>query len=196
MIGPTEQNFSTRSRRVGKQNPAATRGGFVLRGVVAGAIGAWVMDRVTWAMQDRQPRDAIERERAAWREGLDVSHLLGYRLAKAVGAPVNRNQPSTLGMVTHYLLSIGPAVLYAALRERDLRFAADRGVLYGFAIFALWDEALSAATGIAGPPSAYPWQAHLRGLIGHLSLGAATHVALTALETDFGVRPLNRHPGT
>ena len=59
-------------------------------------------------------------------------------------------------MVTHYLLSIGPAILYAALRERDLRFAANRGLLCGFAIFALWDEAFSAATGIAGPPSAYP----------------------------------------
>lgn len=174
---------------------SATSGGFLLRGLVAGAIGAWIMDRTTWAMQDRQSRQVIAQERAAWPDDLDVSHLLGYRLARAVGAPVERNQPSTLGMLTHYLLSIGPATLYAALRERDLRFSADRGLLYGFTIFALWDELLSVVTGIASPPRAYPWQAHLRGLVGHLSLGVATHAALTALETDFGVRPLTRHPG-
>ncbi len=175
--------------------PAAIRGGYVLRGVVAGVIGAWVMDRVTWAMQDRAPRQTIERERKAWPEGLDVSHLLGYRIGKALGFAPSRAQPSTLGMLTHYLLGVAPAILYAALRERDLRFAADRGLVYGFMIFAVWDEALAAAAGIAGRPGAYPRQAHLRGFFGHLSLGAATHVALTALETDFGVRPLSRHPG-
>jgi uncharacterized membrane protein YagU involved in acid resistance len=195
MIEQTEHGWNPRSRRRGRQESTATRGGFVLRGLVAGAIGAWVMGRATWAMQDCERRDAIGRERAAWPEELDVSHLLGYRIAKTLGAPVSRDQPSTFGMVTHYLLSIGPAVLYAAMRERDLHFASDRGLLYGFAIFAVWDEVLSAAAGIAGPPQAYPWQAHLRGLVGHLSLGVATHVALTALETDFGVRPLNRHPG-
>ncbi|HJU16216.1 MAG TPA: hypothetical protein VJ770_07075 [Stellaceae bacterium] len=174
----------------------ATSGGYLLRGAVAGAIGAWVMDRATWLLQDREPRPAIARERAAWPEGLDVSHALGYHLAEWAGIPADRAQPSTLGMVTHYLLGIAPAVLYAALRERDLRFAADRGLLYGFLIFVLWDEILSAATRIAGPPGAYPWQAHLRGLVGHLSLGAATHVALTALETDFDLRPLSAaHPG-
>ncbi|HEX2942220.1 MAG TPA: hypothetical protein VHO91_14320, partial [Rhodopila sp.] len=134
----------------------ATSGGFLLRGLVAGAIGGWIMDRVTWAMQDREPRQAIDQERAAWPDGLDVSHALAYRSARAVGLPAQRRQPSTAGMVTHYLLSIGPATLYAALREQDLRFSADRGLLYGATIFALWDEALSVATGVAGPPRAYP----------------------------------------
>ena len=174
---------------------SATSGGFLLRGVVAGAIGAWAMDRATWIFQDRQPRPAIERERAAWPEDLDVSHTLGYRLARLAGIAVEKDQPSTLGMTTHYLLGIAPAILYAALRQRDLRFAADRGLVYGFLIFALWDELLSAATRIAGPPRVYPWQAHLRGLVGHLALGLATHIALTALETDFDLRPLSAHPG-
>jgi hypothetical protein len=174
---------------------ANTRGGFILRGAVAGAIGAWVMDRVTWFIQDRQTRWAIQRERAAWPLGLDVSHGLAYRLARTVGWEPERTQPSTAGMLAHYMLSVGPALLYAALREHDPRFSADRGLLYGFTIFVLWDELLSTATGLAGPPRAYPWQAHARGLLGHLALGAATHVALTALETDFGVRPIEQHPG-
>jgi uncharacterized membrane protein YagU involved in acid resistance len=174
---------------------SARGGGFLLRGLVAGAIGAFVMDRATWVFQDSQKRQTIERERMAWPEGLDVSHALGYRLARLAGVAVEKDQPSTLGMVTHYLLGIAPAILYAALRERDLRFAADRGMLYGVLIFALWDEGLSVATRIAGPPQDYPWQTHLRGLVGHLALGAATHLALSALETDFDIRPLTAHPG-
>ena len=174
---------------------SGTSGGFVVRGLVAGAIGAWVMDRVTWMLQDRQNRQAIRREREAWPEGLDVSHALGYKLAGAAGLPAAKNQPSTLGITTQYCLSIGPAILYAALRERDLRFAADRGLLYGFLIFILWDELLSAATGTAAPPTKYPWQAHMRGLVGHLALGVATHIALSALETDFDRRPISAHPG-
>jgi uncharacterized membrane protein YagU involved in acid resistance len=128
---------------------SATSGGFLFRGIVAGAIGAWVMDRATWAIQDRQPRRSIKRERAAWPDHLDVSHLLAYRLARAAGAPVTRGHPSTPGMVTHYLLGIGPAILYAFIRERNTRASVDRGLLYGFTIFALWDEALSFTTGIA-----------------------------------------------
>ncbi len=174
----------------------ATSGGFLLRGVIAGTISAWIMDRATWMVQDRQPGQTLERERAAWRDGLDVPHVAVYKLKKAVGIAATWDQPSTPGILLHYLFGIGPAVFYAALRERDLRFSADRGLLYGLAIFVLWDEMLSVATGIASPPQAYPWQAHFRGLVGHLSLGVATHIALTALETDFDVRPLKeRHPG-
>jgi uncharacterized membrane protein YagU involved in acid resistance len=171
-------------------------GGSVFRGLVAGVLGAWVMDRVTWVVLDNQPRGAVQQEKAARPEGLDVPHLMVYRVAKALGQRAKRTQPSTAGILTHYLLGIGPALIYSALRERDLRFSADRGLLYGLTVFVLWDELGSVAVGVAAPARAYPWQAHLRGLIGHLSLGLATHVALTALETDFDIRPLReRHRG-
>lgn len=167
-----------------------SKGGFILRGVIAGTISAWVMDRATWLVQDRQPRQTLESERAAWRDGLDVPHVAIYRLRQAAGLTAEHEQPSTMGILLHYLFGIGPAIIYAGLREKDLRFSADWGLLYGLAIFILWDEILSVGTGIASPPKAYPWQAHFRGLIGHLSLGVAAHVALTALETDFDLRPL------
>lgn len=173
-----------------------SKGGFVLRGVIAGTISAWVMDRATWLVQDRQPKHTLERERAAWKDGLDVPHVAISRLREAVGLSAKRDQPNTSGILLHYLFGIGPAILYAGLRERDLKYSSDHGLLYGLAIFVVWDEILSVATGIANKPQAYPWQAHFRGIIGHLALGVAAHIALTALETDFDVRPLKeRHPG-
>lgn len=85
-----------------------------------------------------------------------MPHVAVYRLWKAAGIVARREQPSTLGIRLHYLFGIGPAVLYNGLRERDLRFSADRGLLYGLIIFLLCDETLSVATGIASPPDAYP----------------------------------------
>lgn len=101
-------------------------------------------------------------------------------MARAAGLPARREQPATPGILLRYLFGIGPAVLHAGLRGRDRRHASDRGVLYGLAILVVWDQTLSVALGMAGPPRAYPWQAHARGLIGHLSPGVAPHVALTA----------------
>lgn len=170
-------------------------GGALLRGIVAGSIGAWIMDRVTWLMQDREQPGAIARERTAWPHGLDVSHDLGNRVTRWLGWKTDGNQPSTVGMTTHYLLGIVPAVVYAGLREKDLSVAKDCGLLYGLSIFLLWDEALSSAIGIAGKPQKYPAAAHLRGLAGHLALGLATHIALTPMERDFGLRSLSKHPG-
>ena len=169
--------------------------GVLLRGLIAGVIGAWTMDRATWLLQDREPRKALGRERRAWRDGLDVSHALGHTLTSTAGIGGDRHQPSALGMTTHYLLSIVPATLYAAMRERDLRYSEDFGLLYGFLIFLLWDEGVAPAAGISGGPSEYPWQAHGRGLVGHLALGIATHAALTALERDFDRRPIGSHAG-
>jgi hypothetical protein len=80
-------------------------------------------------MQDREEPGQRARERAAWPEGRDVSHLLGIKLARILWISPTRDPPSTLGMATHYLLSIGPATLYAGLRGHDPRFAADRGIL-------------------------------------------------------------------
>ncbi len=43
---------------------------------------------------------------------------------------------------------------------------------------------LPASLGIAGPQRAYPWQAHARGVIGHVVLGMVTEATLTAVEDD------------
>lgn len=44
------------------------------------------------------------------------------------------------------------------------------------------DEIAAPLLGIAGPPGAYPRQAHLRGLVGHVLLGMVTDAMLNAVE--------------
>ena len=148
------------------------------RGAVAGAIGTWVMDRVTTRIYDATSAEVKAQEEAAWPNGkpsvpnlVDLgSRLTGFRIDPEVRPAVEQ--------ATHYLLGIGPGVLYALLRNRIPLLGAGRGTVYGLLLFAVNDELLNTALGLAGPPDAYPAASHLRGLAGHVVLGVATDLAL------------------
>jgi hypothetical protein len=44
------------------------------------------------------------------------------------------------------------------------------------------DEIASRLLRVAGPQRDYPWQAHLRGLVGHVVLGMVTEATLNAIK--------------
>ena len=75
-----------------------------------------------------------------------------------------------------------PGALYAAFRTRSAKVKPGHGVLLGLGLFLLQDELLNPILGASGGPTEYPWQAHARGLIGHVVYGAATDAALEVLE--------------
>jgi hypothetical protein len=54
-------------------------------------------------------------------------------------------------------------------------------LIYGFLLWAINDEYANTALGLAAPPEAYPAETHLRGLVGHLVLGALTDSGVDAL---------------
>lgn len=148
------------------------------RGALAGAIGTWVMDLVTTAMYERESAEDRAQEEAAWPNGKpSVPNMvdLGSRIT---GVPVPDEVRPMVEQTTHYLLGVGPAVLYALLRHRVPVLGAGRGLFYGMLLFAVNDELANTALGMAGPPEAYPMSAHLRGLVGHVALGVATDLAL------------------
>lgn len=61
-------------------------------------------------------------------------------------------------------------------------WARPEGLLYGLELFLVQDEGLNPILGTSGGPTEYPWQAHARGLVGHLVLGAVTHATLNVLD--------------
>jgi hypothetical protein len=150
----------------------------MVRGALAGAFGTWVMDRVTTAMYERESAGDRAREEEAWPNGKpSVPNLvdLGSRIT---GVRISPDARPGVEEVTHYLLGVGPGMLYALLRHRVPLLGAGRGFAYGLLLFAVNDELLNTAMGLAGPPDAYPAAAHLRGLVGHVALGMATDLAL------------------
>lgn len=166
------------TRETNRPNPLPD----LLKGAVAGAIGVWAMDLVIefmWAQEDPRTRD---QERRARPGGLDPAHVLANRAAEALGVQLRPKQPHPAGIVAHYALGIVPGAAYGVLRKRTPVVGAGAGLLYGLAVFLIDDELLNPLIGASGPPTEYPWQAHARGLVGHLVLGVATEAAAKALD--------------
>ncbi|MGI9090721.1 MAG: DUF1440 domain-containing protein [Gemmatimonadaceae bacterium] len=159
--------------------------GDLIKGAVAGAVGVWALDQITWYMWDREDPAALAQERAG--RPADWTRHTGWRTrprtrwanSSIPGSPILLESPR----ITHYALGILPAALYGAfLRGRMHDLGSARGLAYGLALFALEDELANPLLGTSGPPGVYPWQAHVRGLVGHLTYGAVTDAAIGLLD--------------
>jgi uncharacterized membrane protein YagU involved in acid resistance len=82
----------------------------------------------------------------------------------------------------HWAYGVGAAGAYAVLRRRVPAAAAGQGLLLGAVFSLLGDEVFTSATGLAESPRQYPWQAHARGLVGHLAFGLVADTALDLLD--------------
>jgi uncharacterized membrane protein YagU involved in acid resistance len=56
------------------------------------------------------------------------------------------------------------------------------GTAFGTAFWAFLDEGMVPALGLTPGPTAFPWQAHARGLVGHLTFGTVTDGTLRLLD--------------
>lgn len=157
-------------------------GGDMLKGAIAGAVGVWAMDRVDWFMFDHEDPEARRRTEAVRPGGLDPAHRAAGQVARALGTELSPAQPHPAGIAVHYGLGVAPGALYGALRDRVPGVGAGRGLLWGLGLFALEDEIMNPAAGLAAKPGDYPWQAHARGLVAHLVYGFVTDLAFSALK--------------
>lgn len=165
-------------REAMKENVAAA----VLKGAVAGAVGVWALDRVTWYLWNREDPAAIARELRARPRGMDPAHVMANRAANGLGRRLTPRQPHPAGIAAHFALGVVPGALYGALRHRSGGVRPGRGLLFGLALFILQDEIANWLLGMSGSPAQYPWQAHARGVAGHLAYGAATEMTLGLLD--------------
>jgi hypothetical protein len=154
----------------------------VVKGAIAGAASVWMMDRVIWYMYNHEDRDAYLQEKQAQKGGKYVAFVAANKMANAVGASMTDKQEFIAGKTVHYLLGIMPGALYGVLRHKIKGLDKGRGLLYGLGLFIVNDEIMAPLGGLASGPLAYPWQAHARGLAGHLTLGAATDATIRALD--------------
>jgi uncharacterized membrane protein YagU involved in acid resistance len=114
--------------------------------------------------------------------GKDPAHAGARHLAKAVGSDAAHEEPNAGGIFLHYQLGIAPGVVYAKLREKYPQVTAGKGALWGATLYVTNDLFAARMLRIVGPQKDYPWQTHLRGVVGHMVLGVATHLTLEALD--------------
>jgi hypothetical protein len=160
------------------------RGGMgsdLLKGAVAGAVATFVMGKVTGYMYEHEDRRARREEDRA-RGGRSAYEAAAEKAAVAAGTTLNHHQREQLGSAVHWALGIGAGAAYAVLRRRFQRLGTAAGTAFGTGFWAFMDEGLVPALGLAPGATAFPWQAHARGLVGHLTFGTVTDGTLRLLD--------------
>jgi uncharacterized membrane protein YagU involved in acid resistance len=152
----------------------------ILRHMVIGALsgyaGSKVMNLVTTALYDWTPEAAKEREK---RVSPGLSYNVAARdLAGRVGIQLADQEASKVGALFHQGLALGAGEMYVALRQTTSLAPIWSALVVSMTLFVGVDEGMTPLMGWSAPVTAYPLATHLRGLIGHLALGAT--VAMTA----------------
>jgi hypothetical protein len=144
-------------------------------GAAAGVAAGQVMDRATTWFYERQSDASRQRENELLPEGAPMASA--RKLAGLIGAEPTDDQTGQLAAAMHRSLGQLYGVAAAALTRRGVP-PVTAGVATGLGGFLLVDE-LANGLFFTPPPQAYPVESHLRGLVGHLTFGAATGVLLS-----------------
>lgn len=154
----------------------------LLIGAAAGVAAVWIMDRVD-NFNFRHEDAAAHRQTVAVRpEGQPPAQAMVSQIAQRTGHSLSRERIDRIGKGAHYMIGAAPAMLYSLLGARYPAITRGRGAVFGLAMFALQDELMNPVMGWSAKPKAYPWQAHARGLVGHLVYGLAVDAAVRVLK--------------
>lgn len=152
-----------------------------VRGAVAGVAATWVMGKVTTFLYEREDERAREAEDRA-RGGKTAYGVAAEKAAGLAGRELSDEERKKAGAAVHWALGASAGAVYGMMRDRAPGTDAGAGTLFGVAFWLAVDEGANAALGLTPGPRAFPWQAHARGLAGHLALGAATDLSLRLLD--------------
>ena len=142
-------------------------------GAVAGYVASRTMDVATTVFSHAQSDESKRREQELAPGGMLVR--LGRQLGQVAGRDLDDAAAGKVGVAVHRAFGVGYGVLAAALTRRGMHPLA-AGLTVGAAAFLVVDEgtALSQLT-------AYPPVSHLRGVVGHGTLGLALGALLRLL---------------
>lgn len=154
-------------------------------GALAGAAATWIMGKTTSYLYEKENQQARQREDQA-RGDKTAYEAAAEKTARFAYLRLSEEERKKLGSAIHWAVGIGSGALYAALRRQLAGGGPGRelaaGALFGSAVWLLLDEIGNVALGLTPGPRAFPWQAHARGLAGHLVLGMATEGVLQAAD--------------
>ncbi|MEO8295726.1 MAG: DUF1440 domain-containing protein [Gemmatimonadota bacterium] len=156
--------------------------GDIIAGALAGAAATWVMGLVTDYLYERED-PAVRKQEDDARGGVSAYEKAAEKLANARRQPIWPEDRARQGSAIHWGLGIGAGALYGSLRNEVPMPGMLRGVAYGLAFWLVVDELLNPALRLTPGPRSFPWQAHGRGLAGHLVFGAVAEATLTMIDT-------------
>lgn len=161
---------------------SAPLGRSVVRGALAGAAATWAMDRVTTFLYERESKHVQHKEDEARGHGTAYD-TAAEKAGRVMGIDLSETERQKAGIAIHWLLGAVAGATYGLLRDRFPASSAGAGLLFGTAFWLVIDEGANYALRLTPGPLAFPWQAHARGLAGHLIFGATADATLRTLET-------------
>lgn len=156
-------------------------GADMLKGAVAGVAATWLMNKATTWMYEREAADTRKKEEEARGGGTAYANAAG-KAAGALDVELTDSQRKTAGTALHWVLGTTAGAAYGVARNRWPSVARAGGLPFGVGFFLTMDELMNPLLGFTPGPQAFPWQAHARGLGGHVVFGLATEGVLQALD--------------
>ncbi|MEX2584368.1 MAG: DUF1440 domain-containing protein [Gemmatimonadota bacterium] len=156
--------------------------GDLVRGALAGLAATWVMGQVTSYLYEHEDEEAREREDDA-RGGKTAFGIAAEKGAALAGMELSDRERARAGSAVHWALGAGAGAVYGALRGRVPLADAGAGLVYGGAFFLAVDEVGNTLLGLTPDPRSFPWEAHARGLAGHLVFGLTAEMSLRLLDS-------------
>jgi hypothetical protein len=142
-------------------------------GALAGYVASRTMDAATTWFYGTQSAESKKREDEIAPGGALVQ--VGKQLGRVAGRDLDDEQAGRVGLVVHRTLGVAYGIAATRLVRRGMPPFAS-GVAVGTAAFVLVDEGMAITQFFQ-----YPAESHLRGVVGHVTLGAAIGTLLSLL---------------
>jgi hypothetical protein len=150
----------------------------LLRRIVVGAAAGYAanrcMDLATSWFYDQQSDASKAREEEVFPGGAIMAG--GRDVARMLGIDADEQRIEQLGLRAHRGLAMGYGALGGLLVGFGMR-PMRAGLLIGALAFVLVDEALNAVQ-LEPSPTDFPIEAHMRGVVGHVTFGAVLGAGL------------------
>ncbi len=172
----------------------------MLLGAVAGAAASLVMAQTTSYLGKQQNKRARGQEKQARKgktaygiaagsasskvkqggvSGLSSGGSVAVeKAAQVFEQELSNEERKKLEIKLNLGLSMVAGAAYALFRHGVPAAGWGHGLAFGALFWLLVDEAGNPVLGLTPPPSEFPWQAHMRGLAGHLVFGLVTETVL------------------
>lgn len=152
----------------------ATSSGNAVVGALVGYVASRTMDRATGWFYARQTQTSKQREDELAPGGTLVQ--LGTQLGEKAGRDLSEEDAGRVGLAVHRTLGVSYGMIAAALvRAGFPPFKC--GVAVGTGAFVLIDEGTAASM-----ITDYPIESHLRGVVGHGTLGLVIGLLLSLVD--------------